>query len=425
MKLNKVQHQDIDECPAEYYDLIVIGAGPAGLFCAINSSIDARKILVLEKKDSPGRKLLVSGSGHCNLTHDGDIEKFLDHYGDHSRFIRPALLGFTNQDLITFFEDRGLSMIREAGGKVFPRTMRSRDVLDALLKECSDKKVNLKHGIVVKSVSYQGRGFEVVSRDKVYRSGVLVIATGGCSYPATGSTGDGYNFAISMGHRIAEVGPALTPAYIKDYPFSGLSGVSFQDMKVSLHRNCKVKDRFGDVLLTHQGLSGPGILDISRDIRAGDIIKLSFAGKRGKAHLDDWLLEKARENGARGIKAVLSDLALPERLIPIILESSSVPEGTKCAHLTREMRSKLLDNLTAFPLKVERLGGYEEAMVTRGGIELKEVNPKTMESRLVKGLYMAGEVLDVDGDTGGYNLQAAFSTGALAARSIAQGWNNP
>ncbi len=408
------QHSNQDKV----WDLIVIGGGPAGLFCAANSSEKGRKILILEKKKSPGRKLLVSGSGRCNITHDGDIRSFLDHYSDAGRFLRPALLGFTNRDLVAFFEFRGLAMIRQEGGKVFPQTQRSRDVLKVLIEECRAKNVDLKCGKTVTSINRYGDGFEVACGDETYRSRLLVLACGGRSYPLTGSTGDGYDFAKSLGHTIAEIGPALTPVRIKDYPFSELAGISFPDAEVSINRQRKVKEHHGDVLLTHEGLSGPGILDLSRHIRTGDVLRISFVGAKKREDLERWLLERSREDGARNLRSTLADLGPPARLTARVLEISEIPQDLKCAQMTRDMRIALADHLTGFPMVVERLGGFDSAMITRGGVDLLEVDSKTMESKLVRGLYFVGEVLDVDGDTGGYNLQAAFSTGILAARSI-------
>ncbi|HWQ20065.1 MAG TPA: NAD(P)/FAD-dependent oxidoreductase [Methanotrichaceae archaeon] len=413
---------DEEEHGHEQFDLIVVGAGPAGLFCAINACNEGRSVLLIEKKESPGRKLLVSGSGHCNITHDGDIRDFLDHYGDHGRFLRPALLGFNNLDLISFFENLGLAMTHGEGGKVFPETMRSKDVLDLLMGECRSRKVHLRSGEEAGSISRSEGEFNVACGNHIYRSGFLVIATGGCSYPATGSTGNGYRFARGMGHSIAEVGPALTPVYIEDYPFSELSGISFPGMEISLYRGRKIRDHQGDVLFTHTGLSGPGILDLSRHIRTGDVLKLSFVKGKGREEQERWLMRAAKEEGTRSLRSVLADHLLPTRLASRILEISCIHADLQPAHLTREMRTLLAANLTAFPMAVSGLGDFNTAMVTRGGVDLKEVNSKTMESRLVGGLYLAGEVLDVDGDTGGYNLQAAFSTGMLAARSIQKRW---
>jgi hypothetical protein len=409
-----------------HYDLIIVGAGPSGLFCAINSMQKGKKILILEKKNSPGHKLLISGTGQCNITHDGDIKDFLDHYGDHGRFLRPALLGFTNSDLIAFFKGLGLGMVKEKGDKIFPETKRARDVLNILIEQCREKGVVIKCNQAVKSITRNEDGFLVGCVGGSDRSRLLVIATGGCSYPATGSSGDGYRFAGILGHRITEIGPALTPLLIKDYPFSELAGLSFPDMKISLYRHVKIREHRGDILFTHGGLSGPGILDLSRYIRAEDILKLSFVPDDKRKALEEWLLDKARLDGGKSLLSVLADLPrfvpssvpLYPRLIKRMLEISGIASDLKMAQLTRETRNCLIDNLTGLSLVVSDLCGYNCAMVTRGGVETIEVDPKTMQSRLVKGLYLVGEVLDVDGDTGGYNLQAAFSTGVLAARSI-------
>jgi predicted Rossmann fold flavoprotein len=420
-----------------HYDLIIVGAGPSGLFCGINAMQMGKKILILEKKNSPGHKLLISGSGQCNITHEGDIQDFLDHFGDpgQARFLRPALLSFTNNDLISFFESKGLKMIREKGGKVFPETRRARDVLDILTLQCRDLGIVIKYNQVVMSITRDKDagnedGFLVTCKGGSYRSSLLAIATGGRSYPATGSSGDGYRFAEILGHRISKIGPALTPLLIKDYPFFDLAGLSFPDLMISFYRQAKIREHQGDVLFTHEGLSGPGILDSSRYIQAGDILKLSFVPDDKRITLEEWLVNKARLDGGRSLLSVLADLSHVElaivplypRLIKRILEISGIPSDLQIAQLTREKRSCLIDNLTGFPLVVSDLCGYNTAMVTRGGVERKEIDPRTMQSRLVKGLYLMGEVLDVDGDTGGYNLQAAFSTGMLAARSIRSNW---
>lgn len=413
------------------YDLIVIGAGPSGLFCALGSCLAGRRVLVLEKKESPGRKLLISGSGRCNLTHDGDIKAFLGQYGSQDggheggqgRFLRPALLGFDNRDLISFFEDRGLPMAQTEGGKVFPESLRSRDVLQVLVEECRACAVEVRYGQEARSVLASEEGFRVSTREGVYQSPLLVIATGGCSYPATGSTGDGHRFARDLGHNVTELGAALTPVYVKDYPFPDLSGISFPQMDISLYRNNKkIEEIRGDLLFTHRGLSGPGILDLSRYIRPGDTLKLSFVKGMKREEAEGWLQGKVCRDGARGLRSLLGELGLPPRFTRRIVEVSGIPPDIKGSQVTREMRALLAENLTGFPAVVEDLGGYEIAMVTRGGVDLREVNPKTMESRIIKGLYLVGEVLDVDGNTGGYNLQAAFSTGMLAARSIRKSW---
>ena len=421
-----------EEChPIQDYDLIVIGAGPSGLFCAINSSEKGKKILILEKKNSPGHKLLISGSGQCNITHSGDIQDFLDHYGDRGRFLRPALLGFTNRDLISFFEKSGLGMVEEKGGKIFPESMQSRDVLNILTAHGRKLGLEIKCGHAVKSVARIDDGFIVSGEDERYRSRLLVIATGGCSYPATGSSGDGYAFARTLGHSISEIAPALSPVVIKEYPFSDLAGLSFSDLLISLYRRSKIKEHRGDILFTHDGLSGPGILDLSRYIRAEDLIKISFVPEANRDALERWLVEKSQHDGGKRLLSVLADLPrflppglqLSIRLTKRLLQISGIDFELQMSQLTRLMRNRLIDNLTGLPMVVSDVCGFDAAMCTRGGVDTSEVNPKTMQSRLVQGLYLVGEVLDVDGDTGGYNLQAAFSMGMLAARSIKRVFN--
>jgi predicted Rossmann fold flavoprotein len=427
----------------EEADLIIIGAGPAGLFCAIKAagSIHDKnkqnsRIIVLEKKGTPGRKLLISGSGRCNITHCGDIQEFLNHYGEHGRFLRPALLSFTNRDLASFFAEKGLAMIEEESGKIFPATGRSRDVIDILIRECEASRISLQCGQKVLSISKKEHGFEdgfeVVTEDRRYLSPLVVIATGGCSYPATGSSGDGYRFARDLGHNIIEPGPALTPIFVKNYPFRELAGISIPDVQVSLQHSETTRTNCGDILFTHEGLSGPAILDFSRYIMPGDILRLSLIPPEKRRELEAWFLKSTGEMGGKSLKTLLEDLppaffrsaqSIPGRLMAKILEISKIPAELKSAQLSRHLRISLFNNLTGLPLQVAKLGGWDIAMVSRGGVDLQEVNSKTMESRLVKGLYLAGEVLDVDGDTGGYNLQAAFSTGALAAGSIAKKWH--
>lgn len=431
-----MQIESSSNCPITSFDLIVIGAGPSGLFCAINSRQSTgrdkgekteKRILVLEKNKSPGRKLLITGSGQCNITHEGDIHSFLNHYGEQGRFLRPAILGFTNSDLISYFEARGLEMKIEPEGKVFPQTRRAKDVLDILLAECRKAKIEIICQSAVRTVKKARDGFVLECEGCNYWSPILVIATGGCSYPATGSTGDGYRFARSLGHRLTEIGPALTPLIIKEHPFSDLAGISFEDMEISLHHQENRTEIQGDVLFTHEGLSGPAILDLSRHVRAGDTLRLSFVPREKRDALERWILELSGQEGGRTMKSILSSiprsLPLPSRLGQRILDICGLQSDMKISQLRREERMLLVDSLVGLPLVVSNLGGFGLAMVTRGGVNWKEVNPKTMQSRLVPGLYLTGEVLDVDGDTGGYNLQSCFSTAMLAARSIRDRWD--
>lgn len=409
----------------ESYDCIVIGAGPAGLFCASHAARPGRRILLLEKNPGPGHKLLLSGSGQCNFTHEGTVPEFLSHYGEHGKFLKPALFSYPNQALIAFFKARGLGTGTDGNGKVFPESRRSEDVLALLLKECQRQDIDIHTREPVTRVIRTRGGFEVTTGKATYYSQTLVITTGGASYPGTGSTGDGFQFAASLGHPVTEIGPALTPLRIRAFPFAALSGISFEHMHFSIWRSGKkIADHLGDVLFTHQGLSGPGILDASRDIRPGDVVRLSFTGDLNGGEFAADLKKRVDENRSWQIGTILAAYPIPERLNRKLLTLSGIPADLKGSHFSAEQRTRLIENCTGFPLAVQDLGDLSVAMATRGGVALEQVNPKTMESRIVPALYFAGEVLDLDGDTGGYNLQAAFSTGYLAASSIRKRWEN-
>ena len=264
-------------------------------------------------------------------------------------------------------------------------------------------------------------GFVITTQVSQVRASVLVIATGGASYPKTGSTGDGYRFAESLGQPVTEIAPGLTPLLIRSYPFAALMGISFEKMHFSVWReNRKLSDHTGDVLFTHLGLSGPGILDASRDIRLGDEIRLSFVGKMTREEFVQDLSARVLGNPTWQLRTILAAYPIPERFNRKLLLMSGIPDDLKCAHFSASMRAKLATNCTGFPMTVEAPGGFSVAMVTRGGVAREGVNPKTLESTRVPHLYFVGEVLDIDGDTGGYNLQAAFSTGYLAAQCIRQ-----
>ncbi|MBP1929927.1 putative flavoprotein YhiN [Methanolinea mesophila] len=464
--------------------VLVIGGGPAGLFCAISCGLGGRSVVLLEKMPSCGRKLLITGSGQCNLTHEGDISDFFIRYGDHGKFIRPALKNFTNRDLVTFFESRGLPMVTLPGGKIFPRSMKASDVLATLLAECGRAGVDLRCGERVcgvtrkegkflvstqqpgrggrnstticedpgrrsgrtglqgdwrNNVAEQGRtpgtpgstagflrdGAASVSPEKggddprVYSADHLVLATGGASYPSTGSTGDGYDMMRALGHPVTEIGPALVPVVVERYPFADLAGISFGGVGIAVFRSGrKLTDRTGDLLFTHEGLSGPGILDLSRYLRPGDQLRVSFLPGRSREAVEEFLIGVLGKDGSRQVRNVLREMNLPERFARRLPDLAGIPPDRTCAHVTRKERNDLMDMITGFPFSVRDLAGFDQAMVTRGGAALEAIDPRTMGSRPVPGLSIIGEALDIDGDTGGYNLQAAFSTAALAAAAL-------
>ncbi|MEI8331632.1 MAG: NAD(P)/FAD-dependent oxidoreductase, partial [Methanomicrobiales archaeon] len=379
----------------------MIGAGPAGLFCAIHAAPSGSRVLLLEKMDEPGKKLLLSGTGQCNITHGGEMRDFLSHYGSHGTWLKPTLFSFTNKDLLVFFEDRGLSMQADENGKVFPKTRQSSDVLAVLLAECKMRGIEVHCGEKVTGITRLTEGFKIVTSGAAYLSQVVVISTGGASYPRTGSNGDGYRLSESLGQPVSETAPALTPLLIRNFPFAALAGISFEDMPFTVWRaGKKVGDYKGDVIFTHLGISGPGILDASRYILTDDLITLSFVGAMTREEFTVDLSERVHENRTWQVSTILAGYPIPERLNRKLLKISNIPDDLKCNHFSAEQRKRLVTNCTEFPLTVTAPGGYSVAMVTRGGVALKGVDMKTLESKIIPHLYFAGEVLDIDGDTG-------------------------
>jgi predicted Rossmann fold flavoprotein len=400
------------------FDVIVIGAGPAGLFAAFTSAAKGLSVCMLEKKASPGLKLLIAGTGQCNVTHAGTIGDFLNHYSEKSRFVRPSLYGFTNNDLIAFFKVRGLTLIEVNLGKIFPETLSSKDVLRVLMHESSKQNVTIFYNSAVTGITKAEQVFEILTPSGLYRAKNVIIATGGRSYPTTGSTGDGYTLAQELGHTVSEIAPSLTPVYIRDFFFTSCAGISLDQMTIQLYRDGKkIKQTKGDVLFTHKGLSGPGIIDFSRHILAADVIQLSLVDFKNSEEFEKDFLAELSVNGKKLLKNLLTRYEIPERLVVAIFELIGISLEIKSSDLDKKTRKLIVENLTQLPFVVDRLGGFKEAMATRGGVNLPEVNPNTMESRLINGLYFAGEVLDIDGDTGGYNIQFACSSGVLAGKN--------
>lgn len=399
-------------------DLLVIGAGPAGLFAAIHCK--NLKVTVLEKNAVPGKKLLISGTGRCNLTHDCNLSSFSEHYGIKYRFLKAALHEFSNNDLIHFFEKNGLATKVDKNGKVFPASQNAGDVLKVLLHCCARNKVEMVYNQPVIDIEKISGGFNAKTSSRVFTSKNVLLTTGGMSYPATGSTGDGYHLAKVLGHSVVPPKPSLSPVYISNYTMADVAGVSVQNKTVYLYRgDKKITENRGDIGFTHKGLSGPGILDLSRHILSGDILKLNFADMNP----DDFrkgFIKASDHDGKTAIQTYLKKYNLARSLLVLILKSVAIEPETRLADINRQQRNSLVLAMCEFSFKVEKVGGFNIAMVTAGGVSLEEVNPKTMESKLVPGLYFAGELLDFDGDTGGYNLQAAFSTGFLVAKTLGE-----
>ncbi len=399
----------------------IIGGGPAGLFCAATIRSEGSRIILFEKKREAGRKLLITGSGRCNITHGGDIRSFVEHYGDNGAFLKPALRGCTNRHLIAFFEERGCPLYADENEKIFPVSEKADDILSLLTTACRENGVVIRQNSPVRAVERSGDGFLIRTDKEEVLVDHLVIATGGASYPSTGSTGDGYRFAESLGHQIIEIGPALAPVHPEQYPFPDLAGISFDDITVSILREGKIARRVtGDLLFTHNGFSGPAILHASRFVRDGDSLSIAFLPEKERETIASLIALGTQESGKRLVKTILSELPLPARFIQRLTEEAGLSPESTVAHLTKEKRKELLSLLTGWKFDIKMVGGFDGAMATRGGVAVEEINNKTMESRLLPDLYCIGEVLDIDGDTGGYNLQAAFSTAYAAAGSISQ-----
>ena len=397
--------------------MLILGAGPAGLACGIAAALRGEQAVVLEKNDQPGVKLRLSGSGQCNLTHGGAIEHFFDRYGStqQSRFVKPALLAFSNTETIRFFEQHGVPLFEREDGKVFPRSLQSGDVLRAMTDALKANGGQIRTGVDVHSVRRTGEGFLAETNQGTFASKQLTVATGGMSYPKTGSTGDGYRFAEQWGHRIVPPRPALTPVIVVRYPFAEAAGISFDDVPIDVYRGGrKVRQGCGDVLLTHRGLSGPGILDLSRFLEPQDTLRLPICQRAVKLN--------ALLSGKKLLKNALTPLGIPDRLLFLLLMELGISPDVSAAEVDRHTRRRLEDSLLGSAFVVESLGGFEEAMATCGGVALEEVNRQTMESRIVPGLFFCGEVLDVDGDTGGYNIQFALSSGFLVGTKAAKVW---
>ncbi|MDR0870865.1 MAG: aminoacetone oxidase family FAD-binding enzyme [Planctomycetaceae bacterium] len=399
------------------YPSIIIGAGPAGLAAGIallSFSPAARRLgsaCILERNVVPGRKLLLSGSGQCNLTHGGNIADFLKHYGSPQKalFVKPALFAFTNTDAIRFFTERGVPLAERDDGKVFPKSLNSKDVLNALRNEFQRSGGILQTETTVLSVQKTDESFIVQTNRGQFVSQKLVIAAGGCSYPATGSDGSGWTLAEQLGHTVVPPKPALTPVYVQNYAFTGCAGISFKQINIIIeHGGKRIAANCGDVLFTHHGLSGPGILDISRLIKAGDTVKLAFSGRTCSA-LTTLL------TGGKNLKNALSPLGIPEQFLVQLLKYLHIDPDKSASVVSRTERKNIESALNGLPFVVEKLGNWNEAMAAAGGVALNEVNRQTMESRLVPGLFFCGEVLDIDGDTGGYNIQFALSSGAAVS----------
>ncbi|MEG0830106.1 MAG: NAD(P)/FAD-dependent oxidoreductase [Anaerovoracaceae bacterium] len=379
------------------HEKIIIGGGAAGLFCAASSQ--GNNSVILEGNTRPGRKLLMSGGGHCNLTHGGNIKDFISHYGDKGKMIRSVLYRHNNLLLVNFFKEHGLPLIERDDGKVFPTCLSAEDVLDLLLSLTRKNGYTMATNVKVKSLEPLENGnFKI--NDK-YECKQVVVATGGCSYPSTGSDGSMFSVLEKLGLNIIAPHPALTTISAEGYPYQDLSGMSFSKVEITLEKGITIRD---DLLFTHTYFSGPAVLTSARYLSPGQEIKINYC--------PDYTPSLRREGNNKQVVTYFTEaFGLPKRFIETIAKRSNVDGGKKISSLTKKEMDKIAALLTGDKFCVSSLGGFNKAMVTAGGVSLDEINLKTFESKKYPGLYIIGEALDVDGDTGGYNLQWAFSSG--------------
>jgi len=402
------------------YDLIVIGGGPAGIMAAGRAAELGSNVLLLEKKHKLGIKLLISGKGRCNVTNANfDIKSFSQKFGKNSRFLVPSLYKFGVRDVMIFFEKNGVALKTERGNRVFPKSDKSQDILNVLIKYLD--KVEIKINSPVKSIVCKNNLIDkvILKNKKEFSAKKYIIATGGKSYPVTGSTGDAYFWAEKIGHNIIPPKPSLSPVICKESWIKDLQGLSLKNVEISIYQNKRKKDsRFGEALFTSQGISGPIVLDLSKTIgnllEKGEVsLQIDFKPALDFKTLDKRIQKDFKEFDKKIFKNSL-DLLLPKKLIPVIISLSEIDPEKQVNSITKQERNKLVHLLKEFNLEVKELEGFKKAIVTSGGIDLKQVDSQTMKSKIIENLYFAGEVLDLDGPTGGYNLQSCWSTGFVA-----------
>ncbi|MBR1760379.1 MAG: NAD(P)/FAD-dependent oxidoreductase [Schwartzia sp.] len=404
--------------------ILILGAGPAGMMAAIKAAEAGARAILLEKTERVGKKMAITGKGRCNMTNAASVPEIIKNIPGNGAFLNSALRAFDNGDVIAFFEGQGVPTVTERGGRVFPASSRAADAVDAMLRRLHELDVEIRLREDAKTLSVSDgciRGVRLSSGKEIVADAVIV-ATGGASYPRTGSTGDGFRMAEAVGHTVEPPTPALVPLETEeDWP-KALSGLSLKNVRIRLWSEDlqeKIGEAFGEMMFTHFGVTGPIVLTLSRSaamhLRAHDALPMEIDLKPA---LDEETLAKRVQRDFEAyknkqVKNAMVDL-LPARLIAPVLDLAFVDEEKTVNQITRAERLRVVDTLKRLPLTIARTRPIDEAIVTAGGVSVRELNPKTMESKLVRGLYFAGEVADVDGFTGGYNLQAAFSMGAAA-----------
>ncbi len=406
------------------FDVAVIGAGPAGMMAAGVAAQSGGRVALIEKNAQTGKKLLITGKGRCNITNATEQNRdFINELGKNGPFLFSALNAFGVNDVIDFFNQRQVKTKIERGQRVFPVSDKSVDVLNALTDFLNAGGVKIiKNARVTDLILENNRITKIKLLGGEITADKYIVATGGLSYPQTGSTGDGYKWAEKLGHNIMEPRPALVPILVKEDFVKNLEGLSLKNVTIGAYQNNKkMAERFGEALFTDKGLSGPIILDLSQTV--GDLLKtgpvklkINFKPALDYQTIDKRVQKDLLENKNRAFKNSLDNL-LPKKLIPVIVKLSKIDENKKAGQLIKTERARLVVLLTGLELNVSRLDGFDKAIITAGGVDLKQIDPKTMRSKIISNLYFAGEIINLHGPTGGFNLQICFSTGYLAGKS--------
>lgn len=408
----------------DYYDIAVIGGGPAGIIASGIAAQKGARVILLEKNNRLGKKLLLTGKGRCNIT-NAEYEKarFIDAFGKKGKFLYSSLHFFGVEDTVDFFHKLGLSTKIERGGRVFPESDRAEEVLSVLLGFLNKNKVVIKQNSPVLDLIKKNQSIDRLRLTKEeIKAEKYILCTGGLSYPVTGSTGDGLKWAEKLGHTVIPCNPGLVSVRVKEEWVKELQGLSLKNVRINIYQDKKQDERFGEALFTHDGLSGPIILDMSKtisELQKKEDVELHIDYKPALEYnkLDERIQRDFKQYSNKIFKNSLASL-LPRKLIPVVVLLSGINSSKQVNNITKEERKKLVHLLKNMVFHVKKLSGFTNAVITIGGIALNEIDPRTMKSKIIDNLYFAGEIIDLDGPTGGYNLQVCWSTGYLAGKSV-------
>lgn len=401
--------------------VVVIGGGPAGMMAAITAA-DKNNVILIEGNEKLGKKLYITGKGRCNITNYKDISEFFDNIPGNPNFLYSALYSFTNMDTISFFESSGVKLKKERGDRAFPVSDKSSDIIHVFQEKIKEKNIKLMLNTRVKGINHKDKSIQSVITDEnqIIKGDYFIISTGGLSYPQTGSTGDGLNFAKELGHNIVKTMPSLVPIESNESWIPELQGLSLKNVEFTIKKDKKVLyENFGEMLFTHYGVTGPIVLSGSRVVNFNKNLKgiINLKPALSAGELDKRVQNDFVKYSNKDLKNALNDL-LPHKLIPVIISLSKIDADKKVNIITKDERKNLVHLLQNLEFSIKGLRPISEAIITAGGINVKEIDPSTMKSKLINNLYFCGEIIDVDAYTGGFNLQIALSTGYLAGINI-------